>query len=596
MPIITKPSFVRKNIVSIFSLNKNELALHPKVVASTHFKNTSVWDRVTIKYKSLTLGQFETVTFDAATLQPFGQYYVSPIAENIFQVEKVSIIDKDGAILLIPRTELTVADFDIDLNVYAPTNLSYSSPLVFFKDIAVTQTNPTVTGFVESYSISPSLPTGLTFNTTTGAITGTPTELVVPSNYLVTATNETGSISTTISIEVTNLIQFPIVWDLNIKTQTLNSDGGITGSGFSTPSVLSPSPALFSSDSVTSNFKITYKVNLTTYSFSNDSYVNVGMCRFYSPEGNSGSAVGKYNTGIGVSNSRIAIFANGTMIKDRNFINGTGANNFFPTGISILEIERTGTSISIFLNSDLIHTFQMPFESIELFPWAEVQTGFEVLEAYYNQDPIKTYFLSNTYKSNNLLVSNNNKSVEAISLDSLGFGTVLVSPFFSARNALAKYYSEFTIDNKMPNSQMSFGFAILQESTTGINVANLSGTGPIGTPGAGSSFALNIEYFNSQMLYNNSQGNGVNFTINTGDTIGLFFEMQSLYANVSGNLFVKIYKNGSIVSTTNFSNWNRNTNCFFAFSPHLVGDKITLKDSPDYIMPAGTTYIQPAII
>ena len=290
MPILTKPTFVRKNIVSIFSLNKSELALHPKVVASAHFSNTSVWDRVTIKYKSLTLGQFETVIFNAETLQPVGQYYVSPISENIFQVEKVSIIDKDGAILLIPRSELNAVDFDIDLTVYAPTNLSYTSPLVFFKDVAITQANPTITGFVESYSISPSLPAGLAFNTTTGAITGTPTELVAPVNYLITATNETGSVSTTISIEVTNLIQFPVVWDLNVQTQTLNSEGGVTGSGFETNSSLSPSPALFSSQSTTGNFKLTYKVNRTTYNQRiGNFYISAGLSRIYTAEGGSGN-------------------------------------------------------------------------------------------------------------------------------------------------------------------------------------------------------------------------------------------------------------------------------------------------------------------
>ena len=592
MPIVTKPSFVRKNIVSIFSLNKNELALHPKVVASAHFSNTSVWDRVTIKYKSLTLGQFETVIFNAETLQPIGQYYVSPVAENIFQVEKVSIIDKDGAILLIPRAELNAVDFDIDLTVYAPTNLSYASPFVFFKDVAITQANPTVTGFVESYSISPSLPAGLTFNTTTGAITGTPTQLVVAANYLVTATNETGSVSTTISIEVINLIQFPVNWDLNVQTQTLNSDGGISGSGFTTPSILSPSSALFSSKSVTADFKLTYKINLTTYLYSNSQYVQAGLSRTYTSEGNSGSAVAKYVTGIGISvSSRIGIFANGALIKDQNFINGVGPNNLFPSGISILEIEKIGSNYSISLNSNLIHTFQMPLGSFELFPIAEVQTGFEILEAYYDQDPVKTYSLSNVYKSSNLTVSNNNKTIEAIALDPLGFGTAIVSPSFSGRNTLAKYYSEFTIDNKMPNSQMSFGLVILNETTTILNTADLSGSGPIGTY-LYTSIAHNVKYSNSRMLYRDGQGTGATFTINTGDVIGLYYEA---FPNQQASAYVKIFKNGSIVSTSTFGK-DRIVNHFFAFSPHLVGDKITLKDTPDYVMPAGTTYIKPVVL
>ena len=55
------------------------------------------------------------------------------------------------------------------------------------------------------YSISPSLPTGLTFNETTGEISGTPTQLSAMTDYTVIATNEFGSSSTIVSIEVATL-------------------------------------------------------------------------------------------------------------------------------------------------------------------------------------------------------------------------------------------------------------------------------------------------------------------------------------------------------------------------------------------------------
>jgi hypothetical protein len=233
----------------------------------------------------------------------------------------------------------------------------------------------------------------------------------------------------------------------------------------------------------------------------------------------------------------------------------------------------------------------MPLGSFELFPIAEVQTGFEILEAYYDQDPVKTYSLSNVYKSSNLTVSNNNKTIEATALDPLGFGTAIVSPSFSGRNTLAKYYSEFTIDNKMPNSQMSFGLVILNETTTILNTADLSGSGPIGTY-LYTSIAHNVKYSNSRMLYRDGQGTGATFTINTGDVIGLYYEA---FPNQQASAYVKIFKNGSIVSTSTFGK-DRIVNHFFAFSPHLVGDKITLKDTPDYVMPAGTTYIKPVVL
>jgi hypothetical protein len=120
MPIITKPSPLEKDATGVFSLDKTALALHPIVVASSHFSSPNVWDKIIVKYKSETLGQFESIEFDATIASPEGQFFVSETAEDIFEVEKITIIDKDGAILLIPRAELTIAEFDIDFNPAAP--------------------------------------------------------------------------------------------------------------------------------------------------------------------------------------------------------------------------------------------------------------------------------------------------------------------------------------------------------------------------------------------------------------------------------------------------------------------------------------------
>ena len=114
MPIITKPSPLEKDATGIFSLDKTALAIHPTVVASAHFSSPNVWDKIILKYKSETLGQFESVEFDASQSSPEGQFFVSATAEDVFEVEKITIIDKDGAILLIKREDLTVAEFDID--------------------------------------------------------------------------------------------------------------------------------------------------------------------------------------------------------------------------------------------------------------------------------------------------------------------------------------------------------------------------------------------------------------------------------------------------------------------------------------------------
>ncbi|MDR6844561.1 putative Ig domain-containing protein [Flavobacterium granuli] len=81
--------------------------------------------------------------------------------------------------------------------------ISYNSPQSYTEGITIMSLEPTNTGgIVTSYSIAPSLPTGLVFNETTGTISGTPTVASVQTNYTVTATNSYGSETATIAIKV----------------------------------------------------------------------------------------------------------------------------------------------------------------------------------------------------------------------------------------------------------------------------------------------------------------------------------------------------------------------------------------------------------
>lgn len=75
----------------------------------------------------------------------------------------------------------------------APTGLSYTSPVTATVGSSVTALSPTVTGTVSSYSVTPALPAGLSLNTSTGAISGTPTAAAAQTTHTVTATNAAGS-------------------------------------------------------------------------------------------------------------------------------------------------------------------------------------------------------------------------------------------------------------------------------------------------------------------------------------------------------------------------------------------------------------------
>jgi gliding motility-associated-like protein len=83
-----------------------------------------------------------------------------------------------------------------------PANLSYSLPTTFTKDSVVTNIVPSITGTANSFSVSPALPTGLTLNTSTGIISGTPTVAATLTSYVVTATNSSGSTTYSLSFAV----------------------------------------------------------------------------------------------------------------------------------------------------------------------------------------------------------------------------------------------------------------------------------------------------------------------------------------------------------------------------------------------------------
>jgi len=143
-------------------------------------------------------------------------------------------------------TGSTMATVQITVNPAAPTNLVYpQTTITAVEGQAITTDTPTVTGTVGSYSVSPALPAGLSLNTSTGAISGTPTAVTAQANYIVTATNITGSTMATVQITVniappTNLV-YPQTTITTMVTQTIATDTPtVTG----TVTSYSVSPAL----------------------------------------------------------------------------------------------------------------------------------------------------------------------------------------------------------------------------------------------------------------------------------------------------------------------------------------------------------------
>lgn len=113
----------------------------------------------------------------------------------------------------------TSSTFSLSVADLAPANLNYTGPYVMEKGVTITPIFPTNTGgAILSYVVSPLLPTGLQFNGTTGAITGTPNTITSPVTYTVVGSNGTGYSTTTFSLLVNDAP--PVDFSYPVSSQT----------------------------------------------------------------------------------------------------------------------------------------------------------------------------------------------------------------------------------------------------------------------------------------------------------------------------------------------------------------------------------------
>jgi hypothetical protein len=117
-----------------------------------------------------------------------------------------------------------------------PTAVSvvYASPQIYTVGTAITPLMPTVSGSPTTFSVSPTLPAGLTMSSTTGAISGTPAAIMATTSFRVTAANATRSASATISLAVNDVppgftyprASYTYTTDMPIVPMTPSTTGG----------------------------------------------------------------------------------------------------------------------------------------------------------------------------------------------------------------------------------------------------------------------------------------------------------------------------------------------------------------------------------
>ena len=115
---------------------------------------------------------------------------------------------------------------NITVNDVKPSGLTYSTnPATYTKGTAIASNSPSLSGGgpVVSYSVSPALPAGLTLNTGTGVITGTPTAIAAAASYTVTATNTGGFATASLTVTVNDVAPSGLTYSANPAIYTKGS-------------------------------------------------------------------------------------------------------------------------------------------------------------------------------------------------------------------------------------------------------------------------------------------------------------------------------------------------------------------------------------
>jgi mono/diheme cytochrome c family protein len=114
---------------------------------------------------------------------------------------------------------------NITVNDAAPSSLAYATnPLTATLGVAIAADSPSSSGgAVVSYSVSPALPAGLSLNTSTGIVSGTPSAIQAQTPYTITATNTGGSTNVVLKITVNDAPPTSLAYATNPVVATRGS-------------------------------------------------------------------------------------------------------------------------------------------------------------------------------------------------------------------------------------------------------------------------------------------------------------------------------------------------------------------------------------
>ena len=155
------------------------------------------------------------------------QTYITGLSPSTtYNVVLVATDSAGGTKVSLPLTITTLAPA-----VAAPSISLFNATQSVNANSAISTVNVSNSGGASTnFSISPSLPSGLTFNSSNGSISGTPTQAQSQATYTITATNSGGSSSATFTLTVVMAtISSPVVvLNSGILTSGVSASGSVT--------------------------------------------------------------------------------------------------------------------------------------------------------------------------------------------------------------------------------------------------------------------------------------------------------------------------------------------------------------------------------
>ncbi len=265
----------RINAFKALSVSPSSLIYSPSIVIATR-TITNINSSVTYLGDSIT-------SFSISPSLPTG-VSLNTSTGRISGIPKVSIPQTVFTITGTNNGGSTTASFRLTVNSIAPSNLKYNdSNIVATRTITNINSSVIYSGdSITSFSITPSLPLGLSLNTSTGLISGIPLVTLPQTTFTITGTNNGGSTTASFRLTVNSIAPNNLKYNDSsiVATRTItNINSSVTYSG----------------DSIT-NFSIIpvlpngLSLNTTTGLISGTPTVNIAQTIFTITGSNSGGS------------------------------------------------------------------------------------------------------------------------------------------------------------------------------------------------------------------------------------------------------------------------------------------------------------------